>query len=592
MPRLDAIKAFWIFGIFLTTFFVLPTYLFSDRPNSPRVIRIAGNWVRTVLYVTILVFLLSTLRVLGAVTVVLFFCGAIAFGWFRKRAGTPGRLLTSLQATTINIIRQVESPLFGLSRLSRKRSSAFAREPWGLRINRWLGVLEGKELLGACFVVVLGITIVLRTEQAVRELRFDQPEQYSTLLRARELMLDMHAARRPFVFPAVIAATSLLSGVDPMQVTRFLTPAMDLFVVLAIGLLLQVCARVGVGCVAAMYCLGAAAFPPAGNQTGVAISAMQKMESVFSSSPATTRARPELALGLLFVLLALVFLADWYRNRRSWVSLLDFTCCVLLTGIVSQVLLLLLVMAAGVLLLRPMAGLFAFVLSCYGLIAWATLCTGITIPDEMRTILPISAAIFVGCLLALIEAQLAARAGWRAETVLLAACLCVAVIWLRPQRLLGRCLEYEAAARATEEIAHRFPRQTWVVAAPVEQLAETYGLGGHEDLAEFVEKYRGQVSSPEFQFSDAREDLFIYVEKRPFQIFSREPKTVSFSVLTDPTYRNYRSPAGRASLEAAALRLCESYRQYHSHTEVFFENEVLRIYHVHRQIALDTKEEQ
>ena len=592
MPRLDGIRAFWILGIFLTTFLWLPTYLFSGRPDSPRVIRIAGNWARTALCVTILVFVLSSLRVLGAVTVVLFFWGAIAFGWLRKRAGTPGRLLTSLQATTINIIRQVESRLFGLSRLSHKRSSASAREPRGLRINRWLGVLEGKELLGACFVAVLCITVVLRTEQAVQELRFDQPEQYSTLLRARELMLSIHAARRPFVFPAMIAATSLLSGTDPTQVTRFLTPAIGLLVVLATGLLLQVCTRAGVGCVAAMYCLGAAAYPPAGKQTGVASSVMQKMESVFSTSPATTRARPEFALGFLFVLLALVFLADWYRNRRGWDSLLDFACCVLLTGIVSQVLLLLLVMAAGVLLLRPIAGLFAFALLGYGLIAWATLRIGITIPDEMRTILPISAAIFVGCLVALIEAQLAARARWRAETVLLVACLCVAVIWLRPQRLLGRCLEYEATARATEEIAHRFPRQTWVVAAPVEQLAETFGLGGHEDLAEFVEKYRGQVSSPQFQFPDVREDLFIYVEKRPFQIFSREPETVSFSVLTDPTYRNYRSPAGRASLEAAALRLCESYRRYHSHTEVFFENEVLRIYHVHRQPASDTKEEQ
>jgi len=291
---------------------------------------------------------------------------------------------------------------------------------------------------------------------------------------------------------------------------------------------------------------------------------------------------------LLFLLLALAFLADWYSNSRGWDSLLDFACCLLLTGIASQVLLVVLVIAAGVLLLRPMAGLLAFVMMSYGLVACATLSTGITVPDEMRTILPVAAAILVGCILALIEAELVARARRRAETVLVAACLCVVVIWFRPQRLFGQCLEYEAAARATQEIASRFPWQTWVVAAPVEQLAETFGLGGHEDLAGFVEKYRSQVSSPEFRFPDAREDLFIYVEKRPFQIFSREPETVSFSVLTDPTYRNYRSPGGRASLEAAALQLCESYRQYHSNADVFFENEVLRIYHIRRQQAYDT----
>ncbi len=520
MAALDALKAFWILGVFLSTFLWLPTRLFSGRPNSPGVIRIAGNWARTVLCVTILVFLLSSLRVLGAITVVLLFLGTIAVSWFRKRAGRPRRLLTNLQATTVNIMRRVESRSLGLF-LPRRRPPTSARSPWGLRVTPWLKVLEGRELLGACFVVVLGITVVLRTEHALRELRFDQPEQYSALLRARELMFNTHPAGRPFVFPAVIATTSLLSSTDPTQVTRFLTPAIGLFVVLATGLLIQVCARVGVASVAAIYCLGAAVLPPARSQTGVAISATEKIESVFSVSPTTLQARPEFALGLLFLLLALVFLADWHRNSRGWDSLLDFACCLLLTGIVSQPLLVVLMLAAGVLLLRPMAGLFAFAMLGY---------------------------------------------------------------------VFGRCLEYEAAARATQEIAYRFPRQTWVVAAPVEQLAETFGLGGHEDLAGFVEKYRSQVSSPEFRFQDAREDLFIYVEKKPFQIFPREPETVSFSVLADPTYRNYRSPGGRASLEAAAQQLCESYRQDHSNIDVFFENEVLRIYHIHQQQVSDTKE--
>ncbi len=563
MPALDTLKAFWILGVFLAVFFLLPTRLFPDRPNAPRVMRMAGNWARTVLGVTTLVFLLSSLRVLGAITVVLLFSGAIAVSWFRKSAGMPGRLLTIFEATTLKIIRQVESRSFGLFLLPRKRPPRSARPPWGLRVRRWLRVLEGRELLGACFIVVLGTTVVLRTEHAVRELRFDQPEQYSALLRARELMLNVHPAGRPLVFPAVIAVTSLLSSADPMQVTRFMAPVIGLFVVLATGLLIQVSTRASVACVAAIYCLGATVFPPARNQTGVAISVTEKIESVFRGSPATVRARPEFAFGLLFLLLALTFLADWYSNSRGWDSLLDFACCLLLTGIVSQVLLLVLVMAAGVLLLRPMAGLLVFAMLGYGLVARATLSNDITIPDEMGTILPVAAAILVGCLLALIESQ--------------------------SERLLGQCLEYEAAARATQEIAYRFPRQTWVVAAPVEQLAETFGLGGHEDLAGFVGKYRSQVSSPEFHFQDAREDLFVYVEKRPFQIFSREPETVPFSVLTDPTYRNYRSPGGRASLEAAALQLCESYRQNHSNADVFFENEALRIYHIHQQQASDTK---
>jgi hypothetical protein len=161
----------------------------------------------------------------------------------------------------------------------------------------------------------------------------------------------------------------------------------------------------------------------------------------------------------------------------------------------------------------------------------------------------------------------------------------IAIIWLRPHRLIGQHLEYEAAVRQTEEIKYRFPRQRWAVVAPVEQLPETLGFGVYEDLAEFVEKYRNQVSSPEFRFQGTPEDLFIYVEKRPFQMFSREPQAVSFPVLADATYRNYRSPAGRASLESAALKLCESYRQHNSHADVFFEDEDLRVYHIHQQQA-------
>ena len=584
MSALDTLRAFWIFAVFLLIYLWLPLNLCTRKPEFPRIIQIAGNLARTVLCLTILVFVLSSLRVLGAMTALLVFLAALAVGWFRKRAGTPERLLTNLQAITINAVRQVESQSFAVSFPPGSFSFATARRIARLRANSWLEALKGKELLGASFLVVLGITIVLRAEHAVRELRFDQPEQYSALLRARELMLNTHSAGRPFIYPAMIATTSLLSSMDPTQVMRFLTPAIGVLVVLAAGALIQVCLRAGVASLATIYCLGAAAFPPMRNHTGVAKSAIEKVETAFQAS---TRNGPEFAIGCLFFLLALILLAHWNRNSRNWDSLLDFACCLMLTAIVSPRLLLVLLISAGVLLVRPTLGLLTFVMVCCGWIAWATFATGMTVPDEMRAILPLAAAILVGCFLGLMESVLVTRSRGIAQTVILAACLCIAVILLPPQKLQVRYLEYEAAARATQEIADKFPRQTWVVAAPVEQLAETLGLGGYEDLAGFVEKYRRQISSRDFVFQDAREDLFIYVEKKPFQIFSREPESVSFSVLTDPTYRNYRSPGGRASLEAAALQICENYRQYHSGTDVFFEDEVLRIYHIHRQQALE-----
>jgi hypothetical protein len=215
MLALDLLKGFWILAVFLALFFWLPTHLFAARPTFPRVMRIAGNWARIVLGVTILVFLLSSLRVLGAVTAVLLLASAVAVGWFRQRAGVPLHLLAKLQAITIEILRQVESRSLGLFLPARKHSPTAARQPFGLRLGSWMKAIEGRELLGACLVVVLATTVVLGTQHAVGELRFDQPEQYSALLRARELMLNIHPAGRPFVFPAIIAATSLLSSTDP-----------------------------------------------------------------------------------------------------------------------------------------------------------------------------------------------------------------------------------------------------------------------------------------------------------------------------------------------------------------------------------------
>lgn len=590
MPVLTALEACWILVVFLLLTCWLPARLFSGRAHSATVMRMAGNGARAILGITIALPLLASLKLLSTITVIFLFAAVLCLKWLRTRARLPDGLLMSLGAAAINMVRKVEARALGFHLLPRKgRAVSASSSFWGLRVHRWLKDLDGEEMLAACLAVVLAMTVILHAERPVRELRFDQPEQYSVLLRARELMLNLHPAGRPFVSPTVIAATSFLSGADATQVTRFLSPVFEVLVVLAAGLLLHACTRSAVASVAVLYCLGAAAFPPVRNDAVVPVSILQKLKNVVGSSPSRMRPSAEFGLGLLFLLLSLAILVDWYRNKRGWDSLLDFFCCLSLTGIVSQFLLLVLVITAVVLLLRSLVGLVGFVLLCFGFAAYVALSGNVTAPDGMGALLWVAAALLVGCSLALIEAKLLACGVRATRNLLLAACLCVALVWLRPQRLLGQYLEYEAAARATREIASTFPRQTWVVVAPVEQLAEALGSGAYEDLAQFVEKYRSLVVGPEFHYQEVQQDLFIYVEKRPFQIFSREPAIVPFSILTDPTYRNYRSPGGRASLEAAALQLCENYRQHHADVSIFFENEDLRIYHVHQQPPPETQ---
>jgi hypothetical protein len=578
---LDTFRAAWILFVFFLVFFFFP-HLFPRRRSSPAVLRVAGNFARALLVVTTASWCLTSLKVFNTTTVVLLFLGGIMIAWVRKRAGTSRNWLAVLQEAAIGIVCLIEGR--AISRPTGARVSADHIEG-----SPWSRALHGKELLTAVFAVVLITSGALHFAHPLRELRLDQPEQYEVLLRGRELMLNLHAHQRPLVFPSVIATIAFISSADAMQVTRFLSPVLELFIVLAAGLLIRAGTRGAVAAIAAIYCLGTAAFQPAGNEAAVPISTMEKLEGVFRISLTRTRASPEFEIGLLCLLLTLAFLADWHGDSGGWDSLVNAACCLLVVGVVSQFLLLVCVVAAGAVLLWPVMGVMVFVLTSYGLAAYATLSGNLGVPSEVRLTLPLAAALGVGCLLGLIETKLVAPLGKAAGGLLLLACVAMAILWSRPHQLPGQCLEYENAAYETQVIADRFPRQRWAVVAPTEQLAETLGLGGYEDLAEFVEKYQDQASSPDFHIPDAPEDLFVYVEKRPFQFFSREPEIVPLGVLADTTYRSYRSPAGRASLESAALRLCESYRQSHDDADVFFEDEDFRIYHIHRQRAPDTE---
>ena len=137
-------------------------------------------------------------------------------------------------------------------------------------------------------------------------------------------------------------------------------------------------------------------------------------------------------------------------------------------------------------------------------------------------------------------------------------------------------LEYETTARQSLRIASIFPEQHWAIVAPTEQFSETLGMGQYQDLYRFVDEYQYLVEDRAFTFP--QKILFVFVEKNPFKYFPAEPSAVSFSILTDPTYRNYRSPAGRSSVELAALKLCEVYSELHPNSRIFYEDENLRIY--------------
>ena len=580
MSVLELFKAAWVIVTFLLVFVWVPGRLFTRKSSTAYVVWVAGNFVRMLVLVSASVFVLTGIKALGSITVVLFLTTALALAWLRNHNWQIRGVVASVQNKTLNLVRKAErQSLTKFDQPNARPKLISLRLPRFLQANFWLALLENREVLIAAFVLVLIISAALIWQNPIHQLRYEHVEQYSVLLRAREFALNLQPIGRPFVFPSALVTTSLISAVDLSEVTRFLSPVIGIFLVVALGVFVRICTRTGVAAIAAMYCFGAAAVPPPTDVVPVATTMREKLVALLDYAPSVTRPGTEFAVGMILLLLGLAFLADWQRNG-GWDSLIDAVCCVVLVSIISQYLLVAFLVAGAAMLLGPAVGIVVIFLFCYGTAIYATLVTS-TFPNEVFTMLPLAAAIGVGGLIAFLHSTLVGIASRRTDALVLGLCLIAAVLWLRPNRLTGQFLEYEEAAQVTRKISTTLPRQRWVVIAPVEQLPETFGFGGYEDLAAWVEKYQNQVGDPDFHFQDVPEDMLIYVEKSPFQMFASEPAMVSFATLTDATYRNYRSPAGRASLESDALLLCENYRAHHSDMTTFYEDQNLRIYRIH-----------
>lgn len=580
MQVLSILEAAWILFTFAAVFFAWPAFVFGRHSNPNTLLRHAENFVRALVCVSIASFSLSHLGAFNTISMLLLFAGAATLSWFFTTAKSLD--WKSIQRWVIGVVRQAENLSYTRRLLPPTRPQILtAYQP----PNPWPRLLRGEALPTLSLLTAVVMSGILSSQHAVRELRLDQPAEYGALLRSRELMLGLHSESGPLLFPSMIATTSLFSGRDATEVARYLSPLVTLCVALTVGLFAYTFTGSSIATAVAIYCVGAAAFPAVTNGMVTIDTVREKVLDIVRTSPAELRPGPELALGIVFVLLGLTFLVDWTEHPNKWEPIADFACCLILTALVSSVLLLLLLVAAGALLVRRWLAPIVVVSLLYGAAIYAELAQRSNLGD-VRALLPIAAAIGAVALLALIGGRLSDALRFAGEMPLLVGCLAAAILWFRPHLPPEHCLEYEAAARITERIAHEFPHETWAVAAPLEQLSETLGLGVHEDLSHFIEKYQAAVDTPQFRFPTGTQDLFVYVEKSPFHIFSREPAFISYPLLTDPTYRGYRSPAGRASVEAAALALCETYRRHHPNVDIFFEDAELRIYHIRSDTSL------
>jgi hypothetical protein len=197
--------------------------------------------------------------------------------------------------------------------------------------------------------------------------------------------------------------------------------------------------------------------------------------------------------------------------------------------------------------------------------------------DLLSVALPVALAICAGAAFAMLGRVVRHARPIRVEAAA-APLACVALVMMTPYSSGGMFLEYPMAQAKTLEIAATLPRGQWLIVAPVEQLAEAYGRGWYEDPATFVERFGSRAGDPSFMFDYSVAEVMVFVEKRPFKTFPSEAHALPFVTLVDPTYRNYRSLAGRASLQARLLALCEAYSRTHDGASVYYEDDDLAIY--------------
>ena len=142
----------------------------------------------------------------------------------------------------------------------------------------------------------------------------------------------------------------------------------------------------------------------------------------------------------------------------------------------------------------------------------------------------------------------------------------------------GGPYQHESAAQVADRIARTFPQKQWLIVSPVQELAFTYGRGWHYELSEFTGAYRvPEVSRPDFGFAFPVKTVFVFTEKQPLRSEAASDSRL-FNATFDPAMRSYESYLNRAGMEYQASAIMAAYASTHAGVDVFFEDDVLRVY--------------
>lgn len=581
----DSIVAVWVAVVFFVVFFGLPS-LFGNRTHKvPWDMLLASHWTRMVLVLLVGVLSLSALRLFSWFSLV-FFLGSYFFlcWWWRDRHQAIEQLKAWWYNLAAVILDWLDRGLLLNAKISPQRWQIFKNKLNFLKI--FSIAIANNKLTFIALIIILTVTILLRFEHPLGQLRFGNPDNYSTLLTTRQLLArEQPQVSQIPVIPSLAAVISLLGAIDAMQVVRFLNPLIGLILVLSIGYGVFTLTQNRAAALAASFSLGAYVFTW---QWGIAADLPNEVQQWLrtivdnlNASQVRQWAGGELELGAIFVVLAIAWIGHGISLKPRQPFLINLICSVILIAVTAPPLLILPFLAViGIIGGRTLA--LAIVAIAWTVLGGLAALADNPIPwlQSFLGTLPIGLSLLLGLLFLGIAQLLRLFFRKWSDAICLALTFAVAVNFLLPLPPPINYLEYDLAARKTLELRNRFPLKSWAIAAPVEQLAQSYGAGWYEDLAIFVDKYAQDVTKRDFQFPYSVPHLFIMVEKKPFIASAFQFETVPNALLSDSTYRYYRSAAGRTSLQYEALQLCEAYQRTHANISIDYEDNQLRIYHV------------
>jgi hypothetical protein len=390
---------------------------------------------------------------------------------------------------------------------------------------------------GALLTSALMLAVVPRCMEALANTRLPNAAAYTELLAAQQLLAGEAGWALPRAAAALSTAISVVSSIAPVHLIRMLMPVAGIAALLS----LMAMVRAATGSV------------------GIVIVAVTTAALLSPTVPASLSTEG----GGMFVLLSLLFWFETLCGRRNhrWIAV----AASLMVALLAPAWLVVVGTGAALMLLASSATLLG------AGTAWATVSWLTGTPAPLGWALSCAGIAH----LALLHFEFR-RPPVRAAIAVAAVTLALAAI--APRSAQAKYVEYDAAARATLEIAEQFPKYRWMIAAPIEQWALSYGRGWHINLHEFVAEHSARLGDPAYRLPYKVDDLFVFVETRPFPTFAAEPVDVPFNALVDPVYRNYRSPAGRASLQFAAYKLSERLRASDPGASIYFDDGRLRVY--------------